>query len=170
MRIADQARDRNAVGQTSARPPCRPKSPLDGRISGSAAAGTPNTSSSSVVPATSVRRLSSCVRDALVASHACTAPPVRFQSTQLSTVPAHSSPASARGGRSGSRRAASASCWPRTADRSSGRSSLRISAFEAALAQRRRRRPPCGGTARRCRGRAAARCGAPRPAPTRAGW
>ena len=36
------------------------------------------------------------MRDAFVASQACTAPPVRFQSSQLSIVPAHSSPRSAR--------------------------------------------------------------------------
>ena len=43
----------------------------------------------------------SMVLEALETSVACTAPPVRFQSSQESTVPASSSPASARRRRSG---------------------------------------------------------------------
>ena len=66
---------------------------------------------------------SSCVRDAFVASQACTAPPVRFQSIQLSTVPAQSSPRAPRARAVRDRVEQPAHLASRrTADRSSGRS------------------------------------------------
>ncbi len=87
-----------ATGMPAASRPCAtvvPNTPLDGRTSGSIARGTPKISSTSASQARS-RRLNNWVRDAFVASQACTAPPVRFQSSQASMVPAHRSPAAAR--------------------------------------------------------------------------
>src|SRR5439155_14315491 len=71
-----------------------PRRLLDGRISGRHDDGTPNSEHSSSSHA--ARRMShSIVRDAFDGSVACTAPPVRFHTTQLSTVPnARSGPAS----------------------------------------------------------------------------
>ena len=72
-----------------------PKSAAQSRISGSREAGTPNTSSIRSSHALVVRpqRL---VRAALVASVACTRPPVNRQIRKLSTVPKASSPRAAR--------------------------------------------------------------------------
>ena len=75
--------------------------PLDGRTSGSIARGTSNSASTSGSQSR-VCRLNNCVREAFVWSQACTDPPVRFHVSQLSMVPAHSSPFAARRRPSGS--------------------------------------------------------------------
>jgi hypothetical protein len=72
-----------------------PKLPLDGRTSGSSPSGTPKSPRSSSLQA-SVSVSKSIVREALVGSVAWTRPPVRCHTSQLSTVPAASSPRSAR--------------------------------------------------------------------------
>ena len=72
-----------------------PNAASHARISGNTDAGTSNSFSSSGSHAC-VRRFISDVRLALVTSVACTAPPVSFHSSQVSTVPAASSPFSAR--------------------------------------------------------------------------
>lgn len=77
-----------------------PTTPDDATIRGSIARGTPN--KSSISPAQSpVSRFMSMVREAFVTSVACTAPPVRFQMSHVSTVPNSRSPAEARAGASG---------------------------------------------------------------------
>ena len=63
-----------------------PKRPLDGSTSGSAAAGTANSEHISGLHA-SERMSNNIVRLAFEGSVACTSPPVRFQSNQLSMVP-----------------------------------------------------------------------------------
>jgi hypothetical protein len=72
-----------------------PKTPADGRISGSTSRGTSKSAQSSSSQARFSRSMSR-VREALVTSVACTAPPVSFQSSALSTVPKQSSPRCAR--------------------------------------------------------------------------
>ena len=71
-----------------------PKSPAQSRTSGSSARGTPNSAQrpSSHCP---VSMSSSAVRAALLASVACTLPPVSRQSRKVSMVPKASSPRSA---------------------------------------------------------------------------
>jgi hypothetical protein len=69
--------------------------PLDGITSGNTARGTRSSLSSSSSQSC-VCRLNNIVREALLASVACTRPAVRFQTSQLSMVPKASSPASAR--------------------------------------------------------------------------
>ena len=68
---------------------------LDGTTSGSTEGGIRSSASSSSSQSW-VCRLNSSVREALLASVACTRPPVRFQTSQLSIVPKASSPFSAR--------------------------------------------------------------------------
>lgn len=77
-----------------------PKSPSEGRTSGRRAAGIPRASRSSGSQAR-VWRLKNKVRLALVGSVAKTFPPVRFQMSQVSTVPKQTSPLSARALRPG---------------------------------------------------------------------
>ena len=66
--------------------PVTPKEPLEGRTSGSASIGTPNSEHSSGSHCRAPMS-NSMVRPALVASVAWTRPPVRFHTIQLSTVP-----------------------------------------------------------------------------------
>ena len=83
-----------AIGMPAAEAPARDRAAEDAARRpdlGQDARGNAKESSSSASHA-AARRLKSCVRDALVASHAWTAPPVKFHSSQLSIVPAHSSP------------------------------------------------------------------------------
>ena len=78
-------------------PPSRavwPYTSLEERTSGSIDAGIPKRSSSSVSHC-NVLILNSMVRDALETSVTCTFPPVRFHTSQLSTVPNRRYPASA---------------------------------------------------------------------------
>ena len=87
--VARDARDRDARRARPTPSAVTPKRPLDGRTSGRAAAGTPKRSSSSSDHA-SERMSNSIVRLALEGSVANTppsGPPVRFHSTQASTVP-----------------------------------------------------------------------------------
>ena len=103
-----------------------PNMPLDGRTCRQDVGRDPEERQQLRIPRAGSQVRSSCVREAFVASQAWTAPPVRFQSSQLSIVPAQSSPRSARASAvRDAGRAASASCWRRTADRSSARSSPR---------------------------------------------
>src|SRR5688572_23033650 len=71
-----------------------PTGPDDATTLGSTGRGTPNTASSSS-DQVRVRRSNNRVRDALVTSVACTAPPVSRHSRYESTVPNASSPAAA---------------------------------------------------------------------------
>ena len=83
-----------------------PKSPVVGSTRGSIAAGTPKTSSIRGSQSR-VRTWSRLVRLALVTSVTCrppSAPPVRFHTSQVSIVPKHTSPRSAR--------SASPRTWP----------------------------------------------------------
>src|SRR6266550_2489888 len=68
-----------------------PKSPADGRTSGRISIGILNRSHSSLLHLSRLMSKRS-VRDALVGSVACTRPPVSFQISQLSIVPASSLP------------------------------------------------------------------------------
>src|SRR5687768_6089591 len=68
-----------------------PKSPADGRTSGRIPIGTEKRSQRSLLHRRSLMSYSS-VREALVGSVAWTFPPVSFQISQLSIVPAHKRP------------------------------------------------------------------------------
>ncbi|WBY07883.1 hypothetical protein PIB19_21940 [Sphingomonas sp. 7/4-4] len=85
------------IGSPEGTPAARvsPKRESDGRIVASTAAGIPN-NASIAGSQSSVSSDINWVRDALLGSVACAAPPVSRDSSQLSTVPARSSPASAR--------------------------------------------------------------------------
>ena len=72
-----------------------PKAWADGCTSGSSARGTPSRRSRSASQSL-VWMLKSSVREALLTSVTCVRLPVRFQMSQLSTVPKASSPRSAR--------------------------------------------------------------------------
>ena len=67
-----------------------PNRPLDGITVGSAVIGTPNSAHISSLHCNE-RMSNNIVRLALEASVACTAPPVRFQTSQESMVPSASS-------------------------------------------------------------------------------
>ena len=69
--------------------------PDDATTFGSMLRGTLN-SPSSLSSQSPLWMLYNSVREALLASVTCARPPVRFQMIQLSTVPKHNSPASAR--------------------------------------------------------------------------
>jgi hypothetical protein len=95
VRVADGARHRHAAPRDDrARPWCRARRSTAAR--GEQRQPGCRTATAGRRSQARARRLNSCVREALVWSQAWTAPPVRFHTSQLSIVPAHSSPPAAR--------------------------------------------------------------------------
>ena len=100
VRIADQGADGHAGRQRPDGHGLAEDARARAGSRGRAASGTPKASHRSASQAPAPMSMS-CVREALLTSVPCLAPPVRFHSSQLSTVPTQSSPAAARAWPSG---------------------------------------------------------------------
>ncbi len=113
----DADRPAEQIRQRSCRSRRRSRAPR-----GSSEPGTPNSVAAAPRPSRRVRISNSSVRAALVASVACTLPPVSRQSRKLSTVPKASRPGSGRRrARRRRGRAARRSWWRRNTDRAAAR-------------------------------------------------